>query len=467
MEWKSFNALRHGRRQVPRIRELEDLARLLNLEAPFVFEVARGVPARRMHGLLNENDRERLYRLLMQGALTAHREAESTEVHCEALLNRVSDGVFAIDVQGRFRDVNVPLSVMTGYTAEELRQGSLFDLLPPQDKPKFVRAAAAVYENRELQRAVFSVITKARTTLQLELGLTRIDDASGNPIGIQGIARDVTQRLQLEEELKHQHATLKMTFDATPAACMLFAKDATILLANRLVENVCEWTGEEVTGRNAFDVFGNPGPAGCPVTRAFQTGRVEQQISVVRNRRGDEVFVHRTAGPVLAVDGTTVERVVEILVDVTHQLRQGDPGLVSLWRQGLSQEERTPDREKRHFVRVPLEMPVRYAVDKKRHAAVARNLGRGGIFLRTRNIVPVDGSVMLEWSLPGRRELVQVKGMVAWQLPGPAGARGMGVRFCEIDEPCRDAVASFVAQAARRSASSGYVLRRKPRRLSR
>ncbi len=462
MEWKSFNALKHGRRQVPRVVELEGLARVLKVDAAMVFEVARGVPAKTMHRLLERNDRDKLSRLLMAGVLASHREAESKDVRYEALLNRVHDAIFTIDVQGRFRDVNGGLCAMTGYTAEELQNQSFFDLLLPDERPKFVRTTAAVYESGEARQIVFSARTKSGTALRLELGLTRIDDDRGHAVGIQGLARDVSERLRLEEELRQQNATLRLTFDATPAASILFGKDGTILLANRLVENVCEWTGDEITGKNAFDVFGNPGPSGCPVTRAFQTGRFEQQISVVHNRRAEKVFVHRTAGPVLGADGRSVEKVVEILVDVTEQLRSGDPRLLALW--GKDTLERKPHLEKRQFVRVKLEVPVRCAFGNKRSQAVALNLGRGGMFVRANDLAPLSAPVTLEWRLPQRRKPVQARGFVVWHSNGGGrGARpGMGVRFSEVDVSSRNLVERFLMDAVTRATPNGSVARRYP-----
>jgi uncharacterized protein (TIGR02266 family) len=451
MEWKSFAALKHGRRQVPRIAELEELARLLKLDVPLVFEVARGTPAATMHRLLDRNDREKLSQLLMAGVLAVHRDAESKEVRHEAILNRVNDAIFTVDVQGRFQDVNGRLCALSGYTARELLERTLFDLLTSDERAKFVQTAAEVYAAGEVRQAVFGARTKTGEMLRLELGLSRIDDKRGHAVGMQGIARDVSDRFRLEEELRQQNATLRLTFESTPAASMLFGKDGTILLANPLVENVCEWTSDEIVGKNAFDVFGNPGPIGCPVTRAFQTGKLEQQISVMQNRLGEKVFVHRTAGPVLGADGRTVEKVVEILVDVTEQVEGGDPRVLALWSKDPS--DRTPDIEKRQFVRVPLEAAVRLTFGKKRSEGIAFNLGRGGIFLQTRDLAPLAAPVALEWGLPRRRQPIRAKGVVVWRGNGSRGLpAGMGIKFSDVDHPSRRAVAKFLAETVSRVA---------------
>ena len=65
MEWKSFNGLKHGKRQVPRIADLEGLARLLGIDAAIVFEVARGTPAGQAHQLLEARELDALVRLLI------------------------------------------------------------------------------------------------------------------------------------------------------------------------------------------------------------------------------------------------------------------------------------------------------------------------------------------------------------------------------------------------------------------
>ncbi|MBI3184420.1 MAG: PAS domain S-box protein [Myxococcales bacterium] len=457
MEWKSFNALRHGRRQVPRIGELEDLARVLSVDAAFVFEVARGVPAERVHQLLLENDRETLSELLMTGVLAAHRVAASKERGYKAILDRVNDAIFTMDVQGRFQDVNRRLCAITGFSEGELLQRSFFDLLPPDRRPQLVGAAAAVYKAGEAHGATFPLVVRDGSVRVVELGLTRIDDELGRAIGIQAVAHDVTERGRLEEELRQQCATLKMTFDATPAACLLFARDGTILLGNRLVENVCEWTDEEVTGRNAFDVFGSPGPAGCPVTRSFISGKVEQQVSLVKNRRGEEVYVHRTAGPVLGADGKA-DKVVEILVDVTAQVRQGDPSVLAAWSKDLAPaagSERLEDVEKRRFLRVLLEAPARYQAGGKRGEATVQNLGRGGVFVHADVGVPIASEISLEWVLPETRRRLRARGVVVWQLPASGGAPpGMGIKFVELPQRHQQAVVSFVGAKAKHLAPS-------------
>lgn len=490
MEWKSFSALRHGRRQVPRIADLETLARMLGVEAAFVFEVARGVPAAKVHRQLEQNDPEKLSEILIAGVQAGHRDWESKERRLDAVLERIDDAVFTIDIQGRFQDVNRRLCELSGLSRTELLEGSLFDLLSAQQRPELVATAAAIYRSREACSTTLTVRIQDGSERVLETVFTRIDDVEGNAIGIQGTARDATERRRVEEELRRQHATLSRTFEAMPAAAILFAKDGTILLANRLVENVCEYSAAEILGRNASEVFGNPGPIACPVTRAFQTGRFEQQISSMKNKSGAQVQVHRTAGPVLTeARGGAVESVVEVLVDVTDHVASGDPNILAL----LAQRNGTGEGlSKRRFVRVPLEAAVRYKTARASGTGAAANLGRGGIVVEVDRPIPVASRIRLEWQLPGQRQILCAFGKVVWiqsvGIPLRASASAaprsnarqasskIGICFQEIPAPSRAAIVRFVlastdrietaieAESGRRENASGALRDKAPRR---
>ena len=114
MEWRSFADLKHGRRQVPRIDELERLARLLEIDAAFVFEVARGVSARKVYGLLRANDPTKLAYLLMTGIQEARWKVEGTADTFRAVLDRVNE---TGDLEKR-RFVRVPLKAAVAYESE-------------------------------------------------------------------------------------------------------------------------------------------------------------------------------------------------------------------------------------------------------------------------------------------------------------------------------------------------------------
>lgn len=405
MEWKSFIALKQGRRQVPRIDELERLADLLQVDSGFVFQVARGTPAEEIVALLGR------------------------ETELRALLDRVADGVFTIDLDGQFRDVNERLGVMLGHSRAALLGGTLLDFVTSESAPHALGCIAAAREGSS-HSTELDFVTAAGGCRSVEVDLLPIGGAGGARIGAQAVARDVTERRKLVRELGENRRLLKTIFDHVPAACILFEADGTISAANPLVERVSSATAAEMLGKNANDVFGNPGPIGCPVTRAFLTGGVEQQVSWMTNRRGDRVYVHRTAGPVR--EGDKVVRVIEIMVDVSAQIERGDLRVLSLWK-GLPEDLAAPgSTERRAAPRACVSFAASLRFEESTFDVTVTNLGAGGLFVETGAEIPVGARIDIFWTLPVDGIPVHAAGIAVWtrKRRGPVG---VGVRFTEIE----------------------------------
>ena len=410
MEWKSFVGLKHGRRRMPRLEELERLSLLLEVDANCVFQVARGVAAKQVSALLRRERR------------------------LEALLERVVDAIFTVDEKGRLHDVTQRFCALLGYGPEELRERPLADFVTVESSPRLAEALATAMRDGEARGAeVVLRDAKGRERI-VQLDAASVADVKGRVIGVQAVARDVTDQRRMLREFDEQRRLIETMYRCVPSACILFDRAGTILAANPVVERVCPATAAEMVGRNASEIFGDPGPAGCPVTRAFLTGLVEQQVSWLTNRAGQRVYVHRTAGPVMT-DGR-VEKVIEIMVDVTGQLQSGDLRVLALWRGQPDRVGGLPvPTERRTAPRARTTFEVRFACGDRRGTAKASSLGSGGLFLEG----PIDGATVgsainVEWSLPGDDTQVQTQGVVAWTRASSAqNVGGLGVRFLSVN----------------------------------
>lgn len=403
MEWKSFVALKHGRRQMPRLEDLEKLAGVLDVDPALVFQVARGVPAAEILGIVAREHRWR------------------------ALLERVTDAIFTVDAHGRLQDVNDRFSRLVGQRSDELLRRPLLDLVVPDSAPRLLFLLAAVAREGHAHTADVAIHDAYGKERLVDLHAARIVDASGAAIGAQMLARDVTDERRIVRELDAERRLLQTVFDHVPAACILFRRDGTILSANPRVEHVCAFTAPELVGRNALEVFGDPGAAACPVTRAFLTGATEQQVSRLQNRAGTSIYVHRTAGPI--VENGVVTRVIEILVDVTAQIEAGDLRLLALCDPPALGAVEQPER--RALPRVSTSFPASYSHGDRRSGATVTSLGPGGLFLQVHDErVAIGDEIDVEWQLPGDDAVVRARGVIVWARAA-AGDRagGVGVKF--------------------------------------
>jgi PAS domain S-box-containing protein len=134
-----------------------------------------------------------------------HRTEEAlraSEQRYRELFENAYDMVFTVDLDGRFTSINRAAEAITGYSREEALTMRIDDVLAPEDAPMVERVRlrpelAAV--SRELLHA--TVIGRDGRRIPIEVSW-RLIVRSGRTNGIEGIARDMTERRRLEDQLR-------------------------------------------------------------------------------------------------------------------------------------------------------------------------------------------------------------------------------------------------------------------------
>ena len=124
------------------------------------------------------------------------------EERYRALFDNANDLVYVHDLDGNFIAINKAAQRLTGYTQKEALALNISQLFAPEDielarrmvVSQLAGEPASVYEVR--------VITKSGARLSIELS-THLVFRDGSPVAVQGIARDVTERKRLQEQLSH------------------------------------------------------------------------------------------------------------------------------------------------------------------------------------------------------------------------------------------------------------------------
>lgn len=122
----------------------------------------------------------------------------------QALIEQSSDLIVILDKIGRFRYVSPSYHRVLGYSAEHLRKKTIFDLIHPDDLSQAITAFSAVLQSKTLTvRVTVRVRHLNGSWVILESsGRNCLDDPAIN--GIVAHARDVTERVAMEETLRYQ-----------------------------------------------------------------------------------------------------------------------------------------------------------------------------------------------------------------------------------------------------------------------
>ena len=140
--------------------------------------------------------------------ITARKRAEAalreSEERYRELFENANDIVYIHDLAGNFSSLNKTGERITGYTRAEAMRINIAQVVAPE----YLQLARGMIGRKQDagESTVYEleIISKDGRRVPLEIS-TRLVFQDGQPVGVQGIARDITERRQAEEQLR-QHA---------------------------------------------------------------------------------------------------------------------------------------------------------------------------------------------------------------------------------------------------------------------
>jgi PAS domain S-box-containing protein len=158
---------------------------------------------------------ERLVRLQVATDVTELKEAEealrASEEKYRTILHSIEDGYYEVDVTGNLTFFNEALSKILGYTKQELLGMNNRQFQSKEDARKVYQIFNSVYKTgRSVKAFEWEMITKDGSKRLVESPVSLIRDADGQPMGFRGVARDITERRNAEQQARlHQQQLMQ------------------------------------------------------------------------------------------------------------------------------------------------------------------------------------------------------------------------------------------------------------------
>ncbi len=154
--------------------------------------------------------------------VTERQQAEEalheSEAHYRLLADNVTDVIWTTDLNLRFTYVSPSVFRLLGYTVEEYMGLKVEEIIPPTsleiiaqilaDELNAERSSDQIDLARS-RRVEFESMRKDGSIVQTEATVTFLRDADGQPVGILGVSRDITERKRAEEALQKAHDELE------------------------------------------------------------------------------------------------------------------------------------------------------------------------------------------------------------------------------------------------------------------
>jgi len=147
--------------------------------------------------------------------ITERKKAEAilreSEEKYRTTLHSIEEGYYEVDLIGNLTFFNNALVRFSGYSREELVGMSNRRFMTEESAQKVFQVFSEVYQTGEPANPFdWEMVRKDGSKRFIETSVSLIQDSKGQPIGFRGIARDVTDRKQIEEQAKiHQQQLMQ------------------------------------------------------------------------------------------------------------------------------------------------------------------------------------------------------------------------------------------------------------------
>jgi PAS domain S-box-containing protein len=179
--------------------------------------------------------------------------AES-ERKCRELVEQANSIILKMDTEGNITFFNEFAERFFGFSKEEiLGKNVVGTIISPTESSgrdlkemiHHICTSTELYQNNENEN-----ITRDGRRVWIRWTNSTIRDERGNPVGALSVGNDISERKQMEEELKKERDFINTTLHALDALVVVLDKDGKVVRFNHACEDLTGYTEDEVIGRS-------------------------------------------------------------------------------------------------------------------------------------------------------------------------------------------------------------------------
>ena len=242
------------------------------------------------------------------------------EARYRDLFEHATDLVYAHDLDGTIQDINAAGERMLGFRREELRGQSLSVALPPDQMERARQVIQRLLTTRGQVTHEIHAVSKDGRKVSLEVSSWLVEQA-GKPVGVQGIARDVTERIRVGKLLQEREEHFRSLIENAIDLISIVREDGVIAFQSPSAKRVLGFQPEDLVGRNVFDFLHPEDQRSIAVAlKRAQQEPAMPKTEICRFRHKDGGWrLLEGAGRLLPPDAEGRKQVVVNLHDITEQ----------------------------------------------------------------------------------------------------------------------------------------------------
>jgi len=227
-------------------------------EYKFIDSEGNTIYAESLGGLINYEGEKRAFVTLRD--ITEKKKTEealkTSQEKYVKLFESLGEGIVMVDMNGKIMECNPAYARLLGYSRDEVLKLTYQQLTPK----KWEATEMDIVKNEIIAKGVSDeyekeYIRKDGSIVAVVLKTWLIKNASGQPMGMWAIVRDVTKEKQGISELKHERDLAEKYFNTSPNLVVVLDRNQKVVAINQAGSQLLGHKTEDVVGKDWFANF--------------------------------------------------------------------------------------------------------------------------------------------------------------------------------------------------------------------
>ncbi len=252
--------------------------------------------------------------------IKAQEALRQSEEHYSTLVKSLTDAVFKL--KGKVITwCNDRVEEIYGYKRDELIGKEVTFLFPEGvSHSKFIEEVAGAIKEQAYFRGAHRVKRKNGSLVDVEYTISQIEGTE--PIELIAVARDITERQRIEEEVAESEARYRSLFETASSAVAIIDLKGDFVLVNEALCNMVGYSQKELIGRNFADfVHPDDGPRLLELFVEGLTGQDKHPTLEFRTTHRDGRILWLYSSPTALVQENETLGFSAIMHDITERVQ--------------------------------------------------------------------------------------------------------------------------------------------------
>jgi PAS domain S-box-containing protein len=250
--------------------------------------------------------------------ITALKQAEIAPLRLASIVESSDDAIIGKDLNGIITSWNRGAGKIFGYTANEMVGTSIMRLIPEDRWDEEEQILGKIRAGESVEHFETLRLTKGGRLIDISVTASPIMDATGKPIGVSKVARDITERKQAERALRKSEGQFRVLVEQAADAFFLHDAHGKFLEVNRRACKSLGYSKEELLTMSVSDISDMSEEAEKSIWNQLQAGLTPTVNDHHRRKDGSRFPVELRIG---SFDADGEKLFLGLARDITDRVR--------------------------------------------------------------------------------------------------------------------------------------------------